>query len=191
MRTLPKLAAICLISGPFVVGCSTTLELPNDGPTTMEVYQNHVGGHRPMGVPDKEDSEKEDKSSSNFEHEATGDHRKYLIQVDSENPDRKVEVYRVNRTIVEAQSDFPEFSRVNLKGEINTKFPKLPNPEFTMYVYPHLTKRGGLPIPFYATEWNLYEKDHYAKPGEVVKKRKAKYQHTNLITDSSELQWAQ
>ncbi|MCR6651423.1 MAG: hypothetical protein NVV73_07980 [Cellvibrionaceae bacterium] len=47
-------------------------------------------------------------------------------------------------------------------------FPKLPNPELFMYVRPHAVGTSGAPIPAYMTRFQMYERDHYALPGETV-----------------------
>lgn len=47
-------------------------------------------------------------------------------------------------------------------------FPELPNPDLYMYVRPHAVGKSGVPIPAYVTRFKLYERDHYALPGETV-----------------------
>ncbi|BCD97757.1 hypothetical protein MARGE09_P1958 [Marinagarivorans cellulosilyticus] len=47
-------------------------------------------------------------------------------------------------------------------------FPKLPNPELFMFVRPHAVGASGAPIPAYITRFTMYEKTHYALPGETV-----------------------
>jgi conjugative transfer region lipoprotein (TIGR03751 family) len=47
-------------------------------------------------------------------------------------------------------------------------FPKLPNPELFMYVRPHAVGASAAPIPAYMTRFQMYERDHYALPGETV-----------------------
>ena len=42
----------------------------------------------------------------------------------------------------------------------------LSNPTLHMYVYPHLATKDQVPIPGYWTVFQLYEKNHYALPGE-------------------------
>ncbi len=54
--------------------------------------------------------------------------------------------------------------------EIQSLFPKLPNPSLVMYVFPHLTATGQ-PVPGYATPFTLYEKIEYALPGETEGRR--------------------
>ena len=52
-------------------------------------------------------------------------------------------------------------------NEIDTIFPRLPNPTLVVYIYPHLAGEEGLPVPGYATTFPMYERVEYALPGEV------------------------
>ncbi|MCP9269681.1 TIGR03751 family conjugal transfer lipoprotein [Xenorhabdus sp. XENO-1] len=49
--------------------------------------------------------------------------------------------------------------------EISQQFPRLPNPDMVMYVYPHLVA-GKTPIPGYSTVFPFYQQVQYALPGE-------------------------
>ncbi|MDE1486553.1 TIGR03751 family conjugal transfer lipoprotein [Xenorhabdus bovienii] len=49
--------------------------------------------------------------------------------------------------------------------EISRQFPRLPNPDMVMYVYPHLVT-GNTPIPGYSTVFPFYQQVQYALPGE-------------------------
>ena len=49
---------------------------------------------------------------------------------------------------------------------LSQRFPTVPNPTLLMYVDPHLTV-DGLPVPGYTTAFTLYDRVHYALPGEV------------------------
>jgi conjugative transfer region lipoprotein (TIGR03751 family) len=51
--------------------------------------------------------------------------------------------------------------------ELESRFPRLPNPILNMFIVPHLTK-GGNPVPGYTTHFNLYKVDQYALPGESL-----------------------
>jgi conjugative transfer region lipoprotein (TIGR03751 family) len=51
--------------------------------------------------------------------------------------------------------------------EIEARFPRLPNPTLVMFVYPHLAGPDAAPIPGYATSFPMYERVHYALPGEA------------------------
>jgi conjugative transfer region lipoprotein (TIGR03751 family) len=52
-------------------------------------------------------------------------------------------------------------------NEIETTFPRLPNPSLVMYVFPHLATEERVPVPGYATTFPMYERVEYALPGEV------------------------
>ena len=52
-------------------------------------------------------------------------------------------------------------------NEIDTVFPRLPNPTLVMYVFPHLSGSERTPVPGYVTTFPFYEKVEYALPGEV------------------------
>jgi len=52
-------------------------------------------------------------------------------------------------------------------NEIDTTFPRLPNPSLVMYVFPHLAGDEQVPVPGYVTTFPMYERVEYALPGEV------------------------
>ena len=52
--------------------------------------------------------------------------------------------------------------------EIYRQFQRLPNPDLVMYVFPHLTGSEAVPVPGYSTVFPLYQRMHYALPGERV-----------------------
>jgi conjugative transfer region lipoprotein (TIGR03751 family) len=52
-------------------------------------------------------------------------------------------------------------------NEIRQHFPRLPNPELSLYVFPHFSRKGH-PVPGYSSAFLMYEKDEYAMPGELV-----------------------
>ncbi|WP_409160588.1 TIGR03751 family conjugal transfer lipoprotein [Pectobacterium sp. B2J-2] len=51
------------------------------------------------------------------------------------------------------------------ENEIQQTFPRLPNPDLVMYVYPHLST-GNTPVPGYSTVFPFYSQVQYALPGE-------------------------
>lgn len=51
-------------------------------------------------------------------------------------------------------------------NEINSQFPRLPNPDLVIYVFPHLSDKG-YPVPGYSTVVPMYESVEYALPGEA------------------------
>lgn len=53
------------------------------------------------------------------------------------------------------------------ENEIDNLFPRLPNPDLVMYVYPHLSPSGEpMPIPGYSTVIPFYSRVQYAQLGE-------------------------
>lgn len=52
--------------------------------------------------------------------------------------------------------------------EIYRQFQRLSNPDLVMYVFPHLTGSEAVPVPGYSTVFPLYQRMHYALPGERV-----------------------
>ena len=62
--------------------------------------------------------------------------------------------------------DLAGYSR-SAHTELETIFPRLPNPTLVMYVFPHLAGSERVPVPGYATTFTLYERVEYALPGEV------------------------
>ncbi|PMR75276.1 TIGR03751 family conjugal transfer lipoprotein [Billgrantia endophytica] len=53
-------------------------------------------------------------------------------------------------------------------NEIHRQFPRLPNPDLVMYVFPHLAGSDPVPVPGYSTVFPLYQRVQYAMPGERV-----------------------
>lgn len=51
---------------------------------------------------------------------------------------------------------------------LNQQFPRLPNPDLVMYVFPHLAGEESVPVPGYSTVFPLYRHVPYALPGERV-----------------------
>ncbi len=52
------------------------------------------------------------------------------------------------------------------ENEVQVQFKRLPNPDMTMYVFPHLTEGENVPVPGYTTVFPLHTRVNYALPGE-------------------------
>ena len=72
----------------------------------------------------------------------------------------------MTRPLHSDSQDLAGFTR-EAANELQVKFPRLPNPELVLYVFPHFSPKGR-PIPGYTTSFLLYEKDEYALPGEIT-----------------------
>jgi len=70
------------------------------------------------------------------------------------------------REVQDERRDLAAYTRT-AGTELNALFPKLPNPELVMYVFPHLTAKGR-PVPGYTTSFTQFEADQYAMPGEIA-----------------------
>ena len=71
-----------------------------------------------------------------------------------------------NRPILTGDAALYGYTR-DAANEIDTIFPRLPNPTLVMYVFPHLAGEESVPVPGYATAFPMYERTEYALPGEV------------------------
>lgn len=72
---------------------------------------------------------------------------------------------RIGRPSTPGDVDLAGYTR-EAQTEIAQLFPKLPNPDLVMYVFPHMAGEGNYPVPGYSTTFSLYEQDYYALPGE-------------------------
>ncbi|HCI8486977.1 TPA: TIGR03751 family conjugal transfer lipoprotein [Klebsiella pneumoniae] len=66
-----------------------------------------------------------------------------------------------------AQPAVAESYSRDANSEIQQQFPRLPNPDLVMYVFPHMTV-GNVPVPGYSTVFPFYSQVQYALPGERV-----------------------
>lgn len=71
-----------------------------------------------------------------------------------------------NRPIIDGEDTLHGYTR-DATNEIDTTFPRLPNPTLVMYVFPHLVGEDQVPVPGYVTTFPMYERVEYALPGEV------------------------
>jgi conjugative transfer region lipoprotein (TIGR03751 family) len=71
-----------------------------------------------------------------------------------------------NRPLNDGDGDLAGYAR-SAKTELESRFPRLPNPTLVMFVFPHLAGSERVPVPGYATTFPLYERVEYALPGEV------------------------
>lgn len=72
----------------------------------------------------------------------------------------------LRRPIIEPDVNLSNYVRTE-STQLRSRFRTLPNPTMYMFVAPHLSGDSGVPIPGYLTEFKMWEKDHYALPGEV------------------------
>jgi conjugative transfer region lipoprotein (TIGR03751 family) len=72
----------------------------------------------------------------------------------------------VRRPMIEGDVNLSDYVRTE-KDQLQSRFQRIPNPTMYMFVAPHLATSEQVPIPGYLTEFRMWEKDHYAMPGEL------------------------
>lgn len=72
----------------------------------------------------------------------------------------------LRRPMAEGDVALSDYVRTE-KDQLEARFKMIPNPKMYMFVSPHLASQTAVPIPGYLTEFRMWEKDHYAMPGEV------------------------
>lgn len=117
-------------------GPSEKDRLPDVGPTTLQIYEQHLGGEiaRPVAAPSS--------SPATTEMATTFFEREGIL------PHTTVPSRRGHQALTDLQEDFQ----------------RIHNPDIIGYVYPHVA--GDLPVPGYYTVFPLREVTHYAQPGE-------------------------
>ncbi|SEP17797.1 TIGR03751 family conjugal transfer lipoprotein [Aquisalimonas asiatica] len=150
-------ALVAVSISAFIAGCETTpghKVFPDDGPTMDEVYEGHfrdMRGHDADGAREALHSGGE-ALAEDYEDSA-------------EESDSEYEESRI-RQVHDGDVDLDGYTRT-AADEIATRFSRVPNPTMVMYVYPHLAGQDEAPVPGYATSFRMYERDHYALPGEA------------------------
>ena len=137
--------------------------VPQDGPAMKDIYRNALIS--------------ESEKSSLYQKEAEA-----LCQVLGQEENLKNCLRKVVKTLKqhrvmannnpgdEVLSYIP-YTR-DQKNELDNLFPRLPNPDLFIYVYPHLATKNRAPIPGYSTVIPLYERVQYQLPGEALSEEK-------------------
>jgi conjugative transfer region lipoprotein (TIGR03751 family) len=93
-------------------------------------------------------------------------YEQHLQGMSASQSDRAREALSRPRPLQPDAADLAGYTRA-VADEIDTRFPRLPNPTLVMFIYPHLAGPAAVPVPGYATSFPMYERVHYALPGEV------------------------
>jgi len=120
-------------------GCATNKEalLPHDNATMLNIWDQHTGGASSAAKANRELLD------------ARLELRRPLIEPDEARS-------------TPANSAYTRTART----EIHRLFPRLPNPDLVMYVFPHLAGSEQVPVPGYSTVFSFYRHVEYALPGE-------------------------
>ena len=76
-------------------------------------------------------------------------------------------VPKMFRKLRNDRRDLTGYTR-DANNEISQQFPRLSNPELSLYVFPHFSRKGH-PVPGYSSAFLMYGKDEYAMPGELIR----------------------
>ncbi len=63
--------------------------------------------------------------------------------------------------------DYVPYTR-DATNEVAQIFPRMPNPDLVIYIYPHLATRTRAPIPGYTSVIPLFDRVEYRLPGEIA-----------------------
>lgn len=72
----------------------------------------------------------------------------------------------LRRPLMEISAQEQQSYTRTAENETQAQFKRLPNPDMTMYVFPHLTEGENVPVPGYTTVFPLHTRVNYALPGE-------------------------
>lgn len=173
--------AVAVLAGALA-GCASGPReedlLPDEGPTTLEVYERHLSGQLAGGEargahpappddsgapgrPDRADGGDRPDPAERPERAGRGDRLE-----GADRPDRAVRAIPaawVGEPVAPA-ADADSRRGAGALADLQQDFRRVPNPEILGYVYPHLS--GDLPVPGYYTTFPLREGVRYARPGE-------------------------
>jgi conjugative transfer region lipoprotein (TIGR03751 family) len=135
--SIKTIASFCLLAA--LSGCATQKDrlLPHGEATMLDVWNQNTSGSSDGG------------RASRQLLDARQALRRPLVDSDAQN----------------TRSTNAAYTRT-ASNEIYRQFQRLPNPDMTMYVFPHLAGSDPAPVPGYSTVFPFYQRVQYAMPGE-------------------------
>ena len=129
-----------LLLATVLSGCATNKEtlLTHGDATMLDIWNQHAGG------------------------QAAGTARANWELLDARQALRRPLTEADHATGPAANAAYTRTART----EIYQQFPRLPNPDLLMYVFPHLAGSQHVPVPGYSTVFPLHSRVEYALPGE-------------------------
>lgn len=141
MRRISISRAAALAAMLVVAGCGTSKEklLPHDDTTMLDIWNQETGGGARAG------------------------------QANRQLLDARQSLRRplTRSNVTDAPAISASYTRT-ARNEIYSQFHRLPNPDLTMYVFPHLTGTDPAPVPGYTTIFPFFQRQQYAMPGERI-----------------------
>ncbi len=154
----------------FLVGCSTTGDkspLPQDGRKMIDIYRGATAEDfdekpRPQEeVKNLCDQLNHEDVRKDCEHKAN----EMGLLVQREKLEGDV-ILTVKEEKPQPEPLYADYTRTPT-NEIQVLFPRLPNPDIEIFIYPHLATKNQVPVPGYTTVIPLYDTVQYAMPGEM------------------------
>lgn len=150
---MKKLTLVCILGSTLFVGCSSGPSkqsmLPDSGPTTKQVYDDHMAGKYQDPTWSTENGQETALSG-----------RGISINVEIEDP----YIQGSDKYIQPQYSTASRNTNLQLQN-ITQDFRRIDNPEIVGYVYPHLSPNEH-PVPGYFTMFPLYPAAGYALSNE-------------------------
>ena len=140
-----SISGLVLTAAMVLSGCATSQEdlLPTHGTTMAGIWQNTTTGRASPAS----DGDSDDDHTTNLQRARSALRRPLGAQ--------------------KLTAERSAYTRT-ATNEIHSQFSRLPNPDLTLYIFPHLS--GGsseqVPVPGYTTIFPLYDRPHYGQPGE-------------------------
>ncbi len=140
-----SISGLALTAAMALLGCATSQKelLPTHGTTMAGIWQNTTTG----------------RASPASDGDSDGDH--------TTNLQRARSALRRPLGAQKLTAERSAYTRT-ATNEIHSQFSRLPNPDLTLYIFPHLSGGSGeqVPVPGYTTIFPLYGRPHYGQPGE-------------------------
>lgn len=95
-------------------------------------------------------------------------------QKTGKTPDHVTRQYLQRRSVTDTTPPRRTMAKHDIRdaaNEIRQRFPRLPNPDMVIYIFPHLTGGEPVPVPGYSTVFPFYSRVQYALPGELQEVR--------------------
>lgn len=164
-RASPRVVGLALALALSLAGCATGPRekdlLPDEGPTTLEIYERHLSG---FGPAETGAAPARGEGPPDFAPWPPGRERPDRPGRASPEPAlRPIRATWVGEPVAPG-ADAESRSGLEALNDLRRDFQRVPNPDILGYVYPHL--RGELPVPGYYTSFPLRDRAHYAGPGE-------------------------
>jgi conjugative transfer region lipoprotein (TIGR03751 family) len=191
---LRRSGQLCCLALSLVLGLSGCISSPKalrqESQTMLEIYRGAVTeGHNDSGENDALQTTFEKKRDvGKYQTSMDGDKLKRdaktqtppldinkALPVSNSHLKTDRDVQLAENRNQQATSPIPlhaSFTR-HAQNEIEQLFPRLPNPDILIYVHPHLSTAEQVPIPGYTTAMPLYERVHYAMPGDYIPARRS------------------